>query len=78
MSKKPERQEWRGLLNPKVTVLHTPRLACLAEGDIADIMVSLEMRSHRHPAPMLIQPLSHATHACDDGLKTDYDDDPES
>lgn len=58
--------------------LHTLRLAYLAEGDTVDIMVPLKMQGYGQPAPTPIQSLSPATHACDDGLKTDYDDDLES
>ena len=51
----------------------TLRLAYLAEGDTVDIM-----QGHGHPAPIPTQSLSPATHTYYDGLKTDYDDDPES
>lgn len=50
-------------------MLHPLRLACLAEGDTVDVMVSLKMQGHGHPALM---PLSHATHAWNDGLKTGF------
>lgn len=50
-------------------MLYPLRLACLPEGDTVDVMVFLKMQGHGHPAPM---PLSHATHAWDDGLKTGF------
>ena len=37
-----------------------------------------KMQGHGHPAPTPTQSLSPATHTCDDGLETDYADDPES
>lgn len=67
-----------GVAKSESVMLPALRLACLAEGDTVEVLVSQNMQGREHPAPILIQPLCHATHACDGGLKPDHYDDPES
>lgn len=67
-----------GVAKSQSMMLPALRLACLAEGDTVEVLVSQNMQGREHSAPILIQPLYHATHACDDGLKPDHYDDPES
>lgn len=69
--------KWKGWKLQSMA-LGTLRLICLAEGDTIDIVGFSKMQGHGYLAPLQIQPLLHATHACDDhGLKIGGDG-PES